>query len=137
VDEQAARGALQTQLLTLGWNASRTAFEGKAFTPDPTQAYQEATTEFFSPLGRAHAGSSWGRGVFQVRFLWPLAEVAANGIGAPTARAKTVKAGFPMNLKLVGAGGQIVKIMAEPLITRGPPQGDRDVTIMRARFRDR
>ena len=137
MDEQAVRGALQTQLLTLGWDASRTAFEGKGFTPDPAVAFQEVTTDFRTPVGRTHTGSSWGQGIFQVRVMWPLADVRANGIGGPGARAKAIKAGFPMNLTLTGAGGQKVRVMEEPVITRGPPQGDRDVTIVRFRFRDR
>lgn len=134
--EQAIRGALQTQLLTLGWAASRTAFEGKKFTPDPTQAYQEVTTQFASPFGRTHAGSSWGQGTFQVRVMWPVADVAANGIGSAMARAEAIKSGFPMNLKLTAGSGK-VKVMAAPVITRGPVQGDRDVTIVRIRFSDR
>lgn len=143
MNEQAVRGALQTRLLTLGWDASRTAFEGKAFTPAPSQAYQEVTTDFRSAVGRTHTGSSWGRGIFQVRVMWPQASPTGDigtstaGIGAASARAEAIKAGFPMNLKLTGAGGQVVKVMAEPVITRGPPQGDRDVTIVRFRFRDR
>ena len=137
MNEQAVVGALLSHLLTLGWDASRTAFEGKTFTPNPALAYQEVTTDFRSAVGRTHTGSSWGQGIFQVRVMWPLADVAANGAGAPRARAAEIKAGFPMNLKLIGAGGQVVKVMEEPLITRAPPQGDRDVTLVRFRFRDR
>ena len=137
MNEQAVRGALQTRLLTLGWDATRTAFEGKGFTPDPAVAYQEVTTDVRSAMGATMAGSSWGQGTFQVRVMWPLADVTANGIGAPGARAQAIKDGFPRNLKLAGAGGQIVKIMTEPVITRGPPQGDRDVTIVRLNWRDR
>lgn len=140
--EQAIRGALQTRLLTLGWDLSRTALEGKAFTPKANEAYQEVTTEFFSPFGATHAGGEWVQGVFQVRVLWPLTATtgdlgtSANGIGAATARAEAIKAGFPRNLVLTGTGGQKVKI-GDRLITRGPPQGDRDVTIIRIRFKDR
>lgn len=137
MDEQAVRGALQTRLLTLGWDATRTAFEGKSFTPDPAVAFQEVTTDFRTPIGRTMGTTSFGQGIFQVRILWPLADVRANGIGAAMARAKAVKAGFPMNLRLTGAGGQVVKVMDEAVITRGAPQGDRDVTIVRFRFRDR
>lgn len=137
MNEQAAIGALQKHILTLGWDLTRTAFEGKAFTPDPTQAYQEIEIDFRTAVGRTHTGSSWGQGICQVRFMWPIAEVAANGKGAPRARAKAVKDGFPMNLKLIGAGGQVVKVMEEPIITGGGIQGDRDVTILRFRFRDR
>jgi hypothetical protein len=135
--EQAIRGALQTQLLTLGWDASRTAFEGKGFAPTQGVAYQEVATLFQTPFGRTHTGSSWAQGTFQIRVMWPLADVVANGIGSPTARAETIKAGFAMNLKLSGAGDQVVKVMAEPVITRGPPQGDRDVAVVRIRFADR
>jgi hypothetical protein len=62
--------------------------------------------------------------------------VKANGTGAPTARAMAIKAAFARNLKL-SSGGQTVKIMRTPHITRGPVQGDRDVTIVRVRFSDR
>lgn len=137
MNEQAVIGALQTQLLTLGWDASRTVFEDKAFTPNPSEAYQEATTDFRSAVGRTHTGSSWGQGIFQVRIMWPAADVAENGPGAHRARAIAVKAGFPMNLKLTGAGGQVVKVMEEPVISRAPSQGDRAVRIVRFRFRDR
>lgn len=137
MNEQAVVGALHARLLTLGWDASRTAFEGKAFTPNPTEAYQEPTTDFRSAVGATLSGSSWGQGIFQVRVMWPVADVRANGVGAPRARALEIKTGFPRNHVLAGAGGQIVKVMEEPVITRGPVQGDRDVTIVRFRFRDR
>ncbi len=137
MSEQAMRGALQTRLLTLGWSATQTSFEGKTFTPVSATPYQEVTTEFQSPFGRTHAGSSWSQGIFQVRVMWPLADVAANGIGAPSTRAEVIKAGFPMNLRLAAAGGFLVKVSHSPVITRGPPQGDRDVTIVRIRFKDR
>lgn len=137
MNEQAVVGALQTQLLTLGWDASRTAFEGKAFTPNPTEAYQEVTTDFRTAVGATLSGSSWGQGIFQVRVMWPVADVRANGVGAARARAAAIKAGFARNLRLTGAGGQVVKVFEEPVITRGTVQGDRDVTIVRFRFRDR
>jgi hypothetical protein len=140
--EQAMAGALQTRLLTLGWDITRTALEGKTFTPVATQAYQEVTTGFDSPFGATHGGREFMRGTFQVRVMWPLAATtgdlgtSANGIGLPRARAEAIKVGFPRNLVLTGAGGQKVKI-GERRITRGPPQGDRDVTIVRIRFKDR
>jgi hypothetical protein len=139
--EQAIRGALQTRLLTLGWDITRTAVEGKQFTPNSQTAYQEVTTEFFSPFGATHGGAEWMQGVFQVRVMWPLTTTAGDGaaqagIGQATARAEAIKAGFPRNLVLTGTGGQKVKI-GERVITRGPPQGDRDVTLVRIRFKDR
>lgn len=136
--EQAMRGILQSHLLTLGW-ADRTAYEGKGFIgaqPDATTPYQEVVVGFAEPIDRTLAGSSEYRGTFQVRILWPLADVKANGTGAPTARAEAIKAAFPRNLRLT-SGGQLVKIMRTPHITRGPVQGDRDVTIVRIRFGDR
>lgn len=136
--EQAIRGILQTQLLTLGW-AERTAYEGKGFIgaqPDATTPYQEVVTIFAEPFDRTLSGSSEQRGVFQVRILWPVADVKANGTGAPTARAMAIKAAFPRNLPLT-SGGQKVKVLRTPHITRGPVQGDRDVTIIRIRFGDR
>lgn len=141
--EQAMRGALQKQLLTLGWDLTRTAMEGRAFSPVATQAYQEVTTQFFEPDAITLAGSDNARGVFQVRILWPLAAttgdigVTAKGIGGPTARAEAIKAGFPRNLTLPTSDGGKVKIMRVAHISRGPVQGDRDVTIVRIRFGDR
>lgn len=138
MSEQAIRGILQTRLLTLGWS-DRTSYEGKGFIgaqPDADTPYQEVVTVFAEPLDRTLAGSSEQRGVFQVRILWPVSDVKANGTGAPTARAEAIKAAFARNLRLV-TGGQLVKVLGTPHITRGPVQGDRDVTIIRIRFGDR
>lgn len=133
--EQAMRGILQTRLLTLGW-ATQTAYEGKAFTPDPTQPYQEVATQFASPVPIGLASTDMLGGTFQVRLLWPVAEVAASGSGAPMARAEAIKAAFPRNLRLQ-TGAQLVKILRAAAISRGPVQGDRDVTLVRIRFGDR
>lgn len=139
--EQAMRGILQTRLLTLSWSISQTAVEGKQFTPAAGTPYQELETAFATPIDATIAGSSQLGGTFQVRVMWPLTTTdgtgaAQIGIGAATARAEAIKAGFPRNLKLT-TGGQTVKIMKTPSITRSPPQGDRDVTIVRIRFSDR
>lgn len=133
--EQAMKGILQTRLLTLGW-ADQTAFEGKAFTPTPGTPYQEVETQFASPVPIGLASTDMLGGTFQVRLLYPLAEIAANGSGVATARAEAIKAAFPRNWKQK-TGGQTVKIIRAPAITRGPPQGDRDVTLVRIRFGDR
>lgn len=132
--EQAIRGILQTRLLTVGtgWT-NQTAYEGKPFTPTAGTPYQEVTTVFAEPLALSHTGPSEYRGTFQVRLLYP---IVTTGIGPQTTRAEAIKAAFPRNLKLT-SGGQTVKIMKTPHITRGPPQGDRDVTIVRIRFSDR
>jgi hypothetical protein len=131
---QAMRGLLQTQLLTVGtgWDA-QTAYEGKPFTPTVGAAYQEVTTVFSEPLPITLSGSDEARGLFQVRLLYP---VVTTGIGPQTARAEAIAAAFPRNLKL-SSGGVTVKVSRKPQITRGPVQGDRDVTIVRIRFSDR
>lgn len=136
--EQAMRGILQTRLLTLGW-ANQTAFEGGAnghggkFMPTADVPYQELTTVFSDPDAITLAGSDMHRGLFQVRLMYP---IVTTGIGPQTARAEAIRGLFPRNLRL-SSGGQTVKIMRKPAITRGPPQGDRDVTIVRVRFSDR
>lgn len=130
--EQAIRGILQTRLLTLGW-ADQTAFEGKPFDPTAGTPYQELTTVFSDPDAITLAHSDMQRGLFQVRLMYP---ILTTGIGPQTARAEAIKALFPRNLRLT-TGGQLVKIIRKPGITRGPPQGDRDVTIIRVRFSDR
>jgi hypothetical protein len=127
------RGILQTQLLTLGWD-TQTAFEGRSFTPTPGTPYQEVETVFSDPDPITMSGSDMHRGVFQVRLLYPA--LPANGVGPQTTRAEAIKAAFPRNLRL-SSGGQVVKITRAPAITRGPVQGDRDVTIVRIRFSDR
>lgn len=135
---QAMRGLLQARLMTLGWE-TQTAFEGKGFVgaqPDAATPYQEVSTFFATPDDDTLAGSSGQRGEFQVRILWPLTDVRAQGIGAPTARAEEIKAAFPRNLVLT-SGGQRVKVMSSAHISRGPVQGDRDVTVVRLRFGDR
>lgn len=138
---QTIRGLLQTRLLTLGWEA-QTAFEGKQFTPTAGTPYQELTTVFVEPDAFALADSSQRIGTFQVRLLYPLTKADGSGttqnggIGPPTARAQAIADAFPRNLVL-SSGGQKVKIMREAHITRGPPQGDRDVTIVQVRFSDR
>ncbi|MDO8912300.1 MAG: phage tail terminator-like protein [Phenylobacterium sp.] len=137
--EQAMRGILQTRLLTLGW-AEWTAFEGKGFAdgrePNGTIPYQEVETRFASAVPIGLARTDMLGGTFQVRLMWPVAQVRASGIGAPNARAEAIKALFPRTWKQK-TGGQTVKITRAPAITRGPPQGDRDVTIVRVRFADR
>jgi hypothetical protein len=133
--QQLMRGILQTQLLTLGWGA-QTAFEGKPFAPVADTPYQEVSTFFAEPFDRTLGGSSEQRGVFQVRLLYPVSQVAAEGVGVPQARADAIKAAFPRNMKFL-SGGQTVKVMRTPAISRGPVQGDRDVTIVRVRFTDR
>lgn len=130
--EQAMRGLLQSQLLTLGW-ADQTAYEGRPFSPTPGTPYQEVTTAFSEPQAITHTGSDLYRGIFQVRLLYP---ITTGGIGPQTARAEAIKAAFPRNLRL-SADGQLVKIMRTAAITRGPVQGDRDVTVVRIRFSDR
>lgn len=137
---QAMRGLLQSRLLTLGWE-DRTSFEGKGFTgpqPDSLTPYQEVDFAFAEPLPISLSGSSdEERGTFQVRILWPLTQVKANGTGAPTARAEAIRNAFPRNLVLPVGGPRQVRITRKPQITRGPVQGDRDVTIVRVRFGDR
>lgn len=135
MSEQVMRGLLQSRLMTLGWS-DQTAFEGKHFDPDPAQPYQEVTTIFSEPDAITVSGSSQQRGLFQVRLMYPLADVASDGIGVPWARAEAIKAAFPRNLLMTAAGVK-VKVAREAQITRGEPQGDRDVTIVRIRFRDR
>lgn len=132
---QVMRGLLQTRLLTLGW-ASQTVFEGRGFTPAPGTPYQLVNTIFAEPEALTVAGSSMQEGIFQVRLMYPLAEVAKDGIGVPWARAEQIAALFPRNL-LLTSGGVKVKIAREAQIIRAEPQGDRDVTIVRVRFRDR
>lgn len=129
---QAMRGLLQTRLLTLGW-ADQTAFEGKPFTPTAGVPYQELTTIFSAPDAITLSHSDMLRGLFQVRLLYP---IVTTGIGPQTARAEQIAALFPRNLRLTGSGA-LVKIARGAGITRGPPQGDRDVTIIRIRFNDR
>jgi len=135
---QAMRGILQTRLMEAGWE-TQTAFEGKGFVgaqPDAATPYQEVSTFFATPDDDTLAGSSGQRGEFQVRILWPIAQVRAQGIGAPTQRAEEIKALFPRNLVLT-VSGQRVKVMSTAAISRGPAQGDRDVTVVRFRFSDR
>lgn len=135
MSQQIIRGLLQTRLLTLGWEA-QTAFEGKHFTPTADTPYQEVVTSFSEADATTIGGSSLLRGVFQVRLMYPLPDIASDGIGVPWARAEQIQALFHRNLTMAAAGVKVL-IAREPQITRGPPQGDRDVTIIRARFRDR
>lgn len=129
---QIMRGLLQSRLLTLGW-ADQTAFEGKPFTPTAGVPYQELTTSFAEPDAITLSHSDMQRGLFQVRLLYP---IVTTGIGPQTVRAEQIAALFPRNLIIEGPGGR-VKIARAAQITRGPPQGDRDVTVIRIRFRDR
>jgi hypothetical protein len=133
MSQQAIRGALQTQLTTLGW-ADQTAFEGMAFTPTTGTPYQEVTTAFSEPNSYSVGATFQELGVFQVRLLYPLDN---SGIGAQTTRAEAIRAAFPKNLALPAGGPTVVKIMRAGAITRGGPDGDRDVTIIRFRFSNR
>ena len=135
MSQQIIRGLLQTRLLTLGWD-DQTAFEGKHFKPTADTPYQEVVTIFAEADATTVSGSSLLRGNFQVRLMYPLADVAANGIGVPWARAEQIQALYHRNLSMAAAGAKVM-IAREPQITRAPPQGDRDVTIIRVRFRDR
>lgn len=139
---QIIRGLLQTQLLTVGtgWT-NQTAYEGLQFTPTAGTPYQELTTVFVDPDPFTLSDSSQRIGTFQVRLLYPLTKAdgtgtAQAGIGAPTTRAQAIADAFPRNLTLPVGGPAQVKIMREAHITRGPPQGDRDVTIVQVRFSD-
>ena len=136
---QAVRGLLQAQLLTLGWEA-QTSYEGKGFigaAPDALTPYQEVDFTFAEPLPISLSGSSdEERGLFQVRLLWPVSIVKANGTGAPTARAQAIRDAFPRNLILTGSGAK-VRITRKAQTQRAPIQGDRDVTLVRIRFSDR
>lgn len=133
MSDQVMRGLLQTRLMSLGW-ANQTVFEKRSFTPTPGFPYQEVTTVFLEPEAITVSGSDLGRGVFQVRLMYPLQP--ADGIGEAWARAEQIRTLFPRNLRILG-GGATVKITRKPVITRGPPQGDRDVTIVHVRFADR
>lgn len=135
MSQQIMRGLLQSRLLTLGWD-DQTAFEGKQFTPAPDVPFQEVVTAFSEADATTVSGSSLLRGIFQVRLMYPLADVAVNGIGGAWARAEQIAALFHRNLTMTAAGVKVL-IAREAQITRGPPQGDRDVTIVRIRFRDR
>lgn len=132
---QVMRGLLQARLLTLGW-AAQTVFEGKSFTPTPGTPYQLVNTIFPEAEAITVSGSSLQDGIFQVRLMYPLAEVASEGIGEAWARAEQIAAAFHRNLLMSAAGVQ-VKITRDAQITRLEPQGDRDVTVVRIRFRDR
>ncbi len=138
---QTIRGLLQTRLLTLGWE-SQTQLEGKHFDPVAEVPYQESTTVFVEPDAFTLADSSQRIGTFQVRLLYPTVKAdrtgtaqELGGIGPPTARAQAIADAFPRNLVLT-SGSTKVKVMKVPHITRGPPQGDRDVTIVQVRFSD-
>lgn len=137
---QATRGLLQARLLTLGWETV-TSYEGKGFigaAPDALTPYQEVDFTFAEPLPISLSGSSdEERGLFQVRLLWPVSIVKADGTGAPTARAQAIRDAFPRNLILPVGGPRQVRITRKPQISRGPVQGDRDVTLVRIRFSDR
>ena len=135
MSEQVMRGLLQSRLLTLGW-ADQTVLEGKGFTPTPGTPYQLVNTIFNEPEAITLSDSSLLQGIFQVRLMYPLAGVAANGIGVPWARAEQIKALFPRTLTMLAAGSK-VKIKRDARITRVEPQGDRDVTVVRIRFSDR
>ena len=130
MSQQAIRGALQTQLLTLGW-ADQTAFEGKDFTPTAGTPYQIVNTVFAEPNTYGVAGAAQERGFFQVTLRYPV--LPANGIGPQTARAEAIRAAFAP----VQRFGGVVKVSRKPEIIRMPVDGDRDVTIVRIRFTDR
>ena len=134
---QIMRGMLQARLLTLGWE-DRTAFEGRTFDPTQGEPYQELTTVFSEPDAITLSHSDQQRGLFQVRLLYPvtLPDGSQPGIGPQTARAEEIAALFPRNLRLT-RDGVTVKVTRRPAITRGPVQGDRDVTIIRIRFSNR
>lgn len=138
---QTIRGLLQTRLLTVGtgWT-NQTAYEGLQFNPTAGTPYQELTTVFVDPDPFTLSDSSQRIGTFQVRLLYPLTKAdgtgtAQAGIGAPTTRAQAIADAFPRNLVLT-SGATKVKIMRQAHITRGPPQGDRDVTVVQVRFSD-
>lgn len=134
---QALRGLLQSRLLDAGW-ADRTKWERKSFTPVQGQAYQDVSTRFAQPLPIGLVGSDQDRGEFQVRVLWPSADIAERGLGEAWARAEEIAALFPRNYTKTGAGGVMIKVTRKPTIDVSPaPQGDRDVLVVRVQFSDR
>jgi hypothetical protein len=128
VTQQAIRGALQVQLLTLGW-ADQTAFEGKQFTPTAGVPYQQVDTIFAEPNTYGVRGEAQERGVFQVTLKYP----TNSGAGVSGARAEAIRTAFAP----VQTFGGVVKISRKAEIKRLPVDGDRDVTVVRIRFGDR
>lgn len=112
--------------------ANLTAFENVTFVPIVGLPYEEPIVAMITPNDYALADGAQQRGIFQVALKYPIGQ----GSGAATARAEAIKAGFAKNLRLT-SGGQLVKIMRTPEITRTGIDGDRDVTLVRIRFSDR
>lgn len=130
--QQAIRGALQTQLLTLGWT-DQTAFEDKVFEPDPDVPFQEVHTQFIEPNSYALKRGFQERGIFQVKLLYPVGQ----GVGPSGTRAALIRAAFARDTRLPASGPLVVKIMGQPSVVRVGRVDDRDVTLIRARFSDR
>lgn len=127
MSQQDIRGALQAQLMTLGWE-DQTAWEDRAFSPTTGVPYQVVNTLFAEPNSYGLGPGAMERGLFQVRLMYPV----NSGVAVSGARAEEIQAAFPKNLHLGAA-----KIMRKPEITRLGPEADRDITIVRIRFSER
>lgn len=130
--QQAIRGALQVQLLTLGW-ADQTAFEDQQFTPTAGVPYQEVDTIFAEPNTYGIGGQAQERGTFQVTLKYP----TNGGVGVSSAWAEAIRTAFAPVQQFPTAGGGYVKISRKAEVKRLPVDGDRDVTVIRIRFGDR
>lgn len=128
MSQQAIRGALQTQLATLGWS-SQTAWENRQFTPTAGTPYQIVNTLFAEPNSYGLGDGALERGIFQVRLAYPVDTGAADS----STRAEAIRAAFPKN-QIVGG---VVKVNRKPEVTRLGAEGDRDITVVRIRFIER
>lgn len=128
MSQQGIRGALQSQLMTLGW-ADQTAWEDRHFSPTGGVPYQIVRTLFAEPNSYSVGEGAFERGIFQVTLAYPL----NSGVGVSTTRAEAIRAAFPNKLNL----GGVVKVMRKPEITRLGADDDRDLTVIRIRFSER
>lgn len=126
--QQEIRGALQTQLMTLGW-ADQTAWPNRQFTPTPGTPYQRVDTLFAEPNSYGIGDGAMERGIFQVTLAYPL----NGGVAESTARAESIRAAFTKNSR----PGGLVKVARKPEVTRIGVDGDRDITTIRIRFTER
>jgi hypothetical protein len=129
MSQSAIRQALEQFLLTLGWDASQTAFENADFVPpvDPSTPFQEAYLLMASPENPT-MGDNFHRerGLFQISLKFPM----NGGTGDIEARADALQAAFYRGLSLT-ANNVTTTVAATPAISQGEPDGNRYVKIVK------
>ncbi|HYE46222.1 MAG TPA: phage tail terminator-like protein [Caulobacter sp.] len=135
MSEAAMRAAVETALMTLGWE-DQTAWENRAFNPTAGVPYQRVTCGFGRPNHQENRASYTQQGWMQVDLFYPSGDdpdAPPSGPGEATARAESLRTIFWRGRTLVHAGIKTT-IWEAPEIMTGRRDGDRYIVPVVVRF---